>query len=139
MGYAATTIAMYGVILTNEQAKQLHAKLVEDGHFDKYNGYTFKTNLPEDKSNCHRFNIDMRGKGFDSRAENIEYFNGHDERKWDIYVFGVFLASNGYAYTEDIGEYIQGKTLETAKKLWDELCKEYVEESPSLQFVTQVW
>lgn len=144
MSYATTVIVMYGVSLTLEQAKKVYEKYFIEGEDLKYDT---KDTLTEEVSYVHRVTgpvyrernmPQMVSEGSDSRIHSLAY----DEDCSD-HVLGIYVASKGYTYTDNIEEHIQnmgGKTFENFDKYIRPILEDQgIKEEPKMRIVTQVW
>lgn len=142
MGYAKTLIIIWGVSLTPEQAKKIYEKYFSEGEFE----YDVKDTLTEEIAYEHRGTPIYRERnmpqmvadGADSRIDDLSY-----SKESDDHVLGIYVASKGYAYTDNIEEHIKnigGKTFENFDKYIKPILQEEgISEEPKMRIMNQVW
>lgn len=145
MGYASTTIAFFGIELSDEEAKNIFEKYFngEDEEFE----YDEKDTLTDEISYVHHNtgpvyrerNIpQMLADGADSRVDNMAY--SEDSQR---HVLGIYLASRGYAYSDKIENYMKevpAKAKENFEKyIRPILQKENIRKEPEILLINQTW
>lgn len=158
MGYAATDIVLYGVEISEDVAQKIFEnELNEDYEFSQPDDSFFYRQVLEHsrerypqrqpvspyKAHCSGigssvFYLDLLSDGTDSRIETNKFDPGYN------HFFGIYIASKGYAYSDDIKYFIRN-TPKEAVELFNRLAlpilqKYGVEDiSPDIQLVNQVW
>ena len=85
MGYANTTMVIYGARLNDKEAKKVYEKLIETAAPDDEEGYLVGAK-----------NVKMYSEQTDSRVDTLTYDEGYP------HVIGANYASNGYGCSDDI-------------------------------------
>lgn len=152
MGYAQTTIIIWGVELADDEAKRIYDKLNKD--FENREDDDDGELIPFDVKDCitdevsyNRRGVDVFRKrdipqlladGTDSRIDNLCY-----TERAERHVIGIYTASKGYAHSDKIEDYIPGpkqRTLDNYEKYILTILKEEgIERKPAIQIVSQVW
>jgi len=128
MGYSQTTIVVFGIEVTDEQAKNISETYInDDGEID------------HDESDDIRDFPNLLADEADSRVDDMSYSEGSYR-----HVFGIRLASRGYGSSDKIEKYINNVSDKAkqnyVKYILPILRKEGIEEvQPSILIVTQVW
>lgn len=153
MGYAATNTIIYGVKLTTERVQKIFEKEIKEAEEkDECIGDHFYKIIPNSDLICEpnsyrpedrrydrkRFYVKMLTPDADSRINNLAF----DPEVSDIHYFGIYCATNGYAYSDNIKEYLIN-TPDKAKENFDKyvlpiLAKHGIETSPETHIVLQV-
>lgn len=131
MGYAQTTILMWGIVLTEEESKKVYSETYEKAQenyyeeppgFDREEGYLWLCSM-----------------GTDSRINSLHYDEGFQS------VFGVFLACQGYTDHGDFARILNGGIQDSCKTDGWNNAKEILwkcgitPREPSLLMCSQVW
>lgn len=156
MGYAATTVIMYGVAIDEDIAEQIHNnEMNEDGEFNgekMYDNVYYRKNHqgsrhpqqePVTQYSEHNlgmgyvFHPDMLSEDTDSRIHSNTFEPDHQ------HYLGIYIASKGYAYDDNIKEFIKNippEAVENFKNAIQPLLDKYgVTDEPDIQIINQVW
>ena len=151
MSYADTKIVIYGVKINSDIAKKIYeSELNEDGELScndpefmfhrKEEDQLFPITPYEQHDDGYDstvFNVDLWSEGTDSRIHNNKY-----QPKRQHYL-GIYIASSGYAYTDNIKYFLKSTPLEALRNfemLVEPLLKKYeIKEDPEVYTVNQVW
>jgi hypothetical protein len=132
MGYASTTIALFGIRLTDtEILEELNDLFMEEKSSLKF---------PKENEHPYRYQIQIMGEDTDSR---IHLNHGYEEDAHE-HVFGIFLASRGYAWSDEISDYTTNINPLVMER-WKSHCVPLLnkigikEPKPEVHFITQVW
>lgn len=144
MGYANTTVILFGVELSNEQAKKIYEERLED---------TEEGNFPYEPEDCITTEVmythhekpvykernipQMLADGADSRIDNMVYSDDSNR-----HVIGVHLASRGYACDDKIEDFLtpSEKAISNFNKyILPILNEENIETKPKIIIFSQVW
>lgn len=138
MGYANTSILIYGIKIKGEEYLGLqldNAKLLYDkfkvGEHNDINSYPKINKIVPIKElqrkkqttgNGYIYYVDryfsqLLSIGTDSRSDDLFYEKGCD------HIFGLEIASNGYGTNDDIADFINPKVKKRAKTLFDKYLK----------------
>ena len=144
MGYSQTTIVVFGIEVTDEQAKNISEKYInEDGEIN-HDEVDVITN--EVSYHLHGKPIyetrdfpNLLADEADSRVDDMSYSEGSYR-----HVFGIQMASRGYGCPDRIENYISNvpdrAKQNYVKYILPILREEGIEEvEPSVLIVTQVW
>lgn len=141
MGYAATTILVYGIRISNEDAKKIYEAFVdEEGEFQ----YDENDILLEERHHPHRkirprerYYPNMYSEGTDSRIHDLLLEDGFE------HVIGLYIASKGYAYNDVIEDYL------SPNQMCEDNYNKYIvpmldalgieKQEPKVLIVNQVW
>ncbi len=142
MGYSQTTIAIFGVELTNEQAELIFNKHFHGGEelqYDEVDTLTNELSYVRHGKNVYRERHmpQMLADGADSRIDNMSY--SEDSGR---HVLGIYLASKGYAYGDKIEDYLipSDKAISNFNKYIQPILDEDgIILTPRLQIISQVW
>lgn len=141
MGYAQTTIVVWGVELTNKQAEDIYKKYFSGGEmsYDKTDTTTNELSYVHRGQNIYRerYMPQMLADDADSRIHDMSY--SEDSYR---HAFGIYLASRGYAHTDKIENYLTPD--KQALHNWDKyispiLKAEGINLEPSILLISQVW
>lgn len=129
MGYASTDIVFYGVLINFEKAEKLQPKIyTEDGNMDPAPG------MPDGQDLGYGYNqyagtVQIMADGADSCIDQCHGCYCPEEPEYEYigarqfqYAFGIFIASKGYAYGNNIVKAIKNEPSEKVKALWDKHC-----------------
>jgi hypothetical protein len=156
MGYAATTIVMYGVAIDEDIAEQIkNNEMHEDDGFNdekmydnifyrkNHEGNRYPQNEPitqyseHDKGMGEVFYPEMRSDGTDSRIASNTYEPGYQ------HYLGIYIASKGYAYDDRINQFVKKvpqEAVENFKNAIQPLLDKYgVTDEPDIQIINQTW
>jgi len=163
MGYAATTIVIWGIQVNGNQARKMIALshqcmseyhdqqscVITDechhcGPFSKCTDPEKHDTVIKGKPWCHDFNInndediDFFADGADSRIHSLHY-----DSEFDQFTFGIKYAANGYGCNDNIGKACQNVPL-NVKEEWEKFCqplldKLRIQKKPDLQVINQTW
>lgn len=137
MGYANTTIVMYGVRLSSEDAKKIFDKFYDEDEYEytdsliEYSDEDVITDIDR-----HRYYPNLVSEKTDSRIHCLEYEEGYS------HVFGLHIASNGYAYSDELENFMTINDMCTNN--FNKYCKPVLDEfninlEPKILITSQVW
>jgi hypothetical protein len=144
MGYAATTILVYGIRISSEDAKKIYEDCKED--FQEVGTMFYSTDdiLLEERHHPHRrirprerYYPNMYSEGTDSRIHDLKFEEGYS------HVVGLYVASKGYAYNDNIEDYLMPNQMcednynKYIVPMLEEL--EIEKQEPKILIVNQVW
>ena len=144
MGYAATTILVYGIRISSEDAKKIYEDCRED--FREVGTMYFDANdIQLEKRENSQWNLRPRERYFpnmyseetDSRIHNLKFEEGYS------HVVGIYMASKGYAYNDVIEDYL------SPNQMCEDNYNKYIvpmldalgieKQEPKVLIVNQVW
>lgn len=158
MGYASTSIILYGVKLSEEQAEQIYEdyfdnegladlpstpyfRIITDYEIQKgrVQQYPISPYAQHSKGSLGSsvFDTQLLSNGSDSRMDNQSYDEGMD------HYFGIYVASTGYGYEDTFNYFLNNIPQEAIDNynnhVMDILKKYNIEENPSIEVVNQMW
>ena len=162
MGYASTSIVVYGVKIGEDVAKKIYEEefdknegMFKDDNF--YNGIYFRK-LPIGNGNINGHQqltpvtpYKHHGEGTDSFVFYPKMWAGEADSRVDCLIYepmkqhylGIFIGSNGYAYNDKILHLIRKPPKEAIKNFEDclrSLMNKYrIIEEPEVRVINQVW
>lgn len=160
MGYASTSIVIYGLKISEDIAKKIYAEEIDknEGVFkDKnlYKGIYFRK-LPLSKLDNHKQLTPVtpykhHDEGIDSFVFYPKMWAGEADSRVNSLIYepmkqhylGIFIGSNGYAYNDKILHLIRKPPREAIQNFKDcikPLMSKYrIMEEPDVILVNQVW
>ena len=148
MGYASTTIVVYGVRLDGNDAEKLynHMNSLGTPGRGKYGEYECYADQLLDELNKKyggdRYYPDVLSDDTDSRVNSLRF---DFDDGWYSHVFGVFIASRGYGCDDKLEKYICAKQPKQVLDVWNKVCKPMLDAAgiknskPDIVLVNQVW
>jgi hypothetical protein len=160
MGYASTSIVVYGVKISEDIAKKIYTEefdknegMFKDDNF--YNGIYFRK-LPMSNINSNQQLTPVtpykhHDEGTDSFVFYPKMWAGEADSRVDSLIYepmkqhylGIFIGSNGYAYNDKILHLIRKPPKEAIKNFEDSLrplmSKYRIIEEPEVRVISQVW
>lgn len=143
MGYAATTILVYGIRLDSIQAQEVYDHLQEtDDLFESDGEISMDPNDSLIEPSVGKFRPrtryypNMYSEGTDSRIHDNTYEEGYD------HVIGLYVASNGYAYNDLLEDYLvpnEDYTKNYDKYIQPILDSIGIDGRPKMIIINQVW
>lgn len=146
MGYSATTIIVYGVRISHDEAKELCSTIpgleegVNIGGIEAPENGLWQRNDAKFALRYGQrqiFNVELLSEGTDSRVHSLHLEN--DDEQPESYCFGVYCGSKGYAYMDNIEKVLQNPVPQEAIDAWNAHCGFYVKEQPSFLICNQTW
>ena len=122
IGYANTTILIYGIKIEEDIAKKIYDSIGGEGFEEEIAKIIPESEIRKDPSFVHndkqyyndRFVPNLFSLNTDSRVHSLKYDEGFE------HIFGLDIAQNGYGRDDDIANFIQDKSVaEKAKGIFD--------------------
>lgn len=155
MGYAATTIIMYGVPIDEHIAQKINTHEMNHDIFndkEMYKNCFYRKDYPNsghkqptpvtpysfhDFGGGDVFNPQMLSDGTDSRIHSNTFEQEHQ------HYLGIYIASKGYGYEDQINKFLKEipkEAIENFNNSIQPLLDKYqVKETPDIQIIEQTW